>query len=394
MAIILITGLPGHGKTLYTIARFKAEAEKKHREIFQCSGEPDATIRKAGTLKPITGIKLAWPTIDPMKWFEAPPGSLVIIDECQFVFPVRGRGEPAEWIGRLATHRHLGIDIVLITQNPMLLDSFVRRLIDQHFHIVRKFGTKFATIHEYPNGVHDQVAKSRGQSITHEWSYPKDVFDLYTSAEVHTVKVRIPARVWLLVAVPFILGGLIWFLWMRLQPEAVAERVNGAPPVSASPAAARPGRSGPPGRPGQPTQQPASPSAYLTSFEPRVPNLDYTAPAYDGITQPVEAPYPAACVSSAKDCRCYSQQATRLSVPDDMCRQIVDRGFFVAWRAGAKSSAEPQQQGRAAPLPPGGVVARGSVPVYGMVNQELRPGPLSSQPISPQGPARQAAGPG
>jgi len=34
MPITLITGLPGHGKTLYTLARFKEEAEKAGRPVF------------------------------------------------------------------------------------------------------------------------------------------------------------------------------------------------------------------------------------------------------------------------------------------------------------------------------------------------------------------------
>jgi zona occludens toxin len=32
------------------------------------------------------------------------------------------------------------------------------------------------------------------------------------------------------------------------------------------------------------------------------------------------------------DCKCYTQQATLLRTPDDMCRQIVQRGFFVDFK--------------------------------------------------------------
>lgn len=339
MAITLITGLPGHGKTLYTLWRFKAEADKDQRAVFQCSGEADATLRKEGVLKPITGLKLPWPVIDPMKWHEAPKGSLVIIDEAQFVFPTRGRGEPPDWVSRLATHRHLGIDIVLITQGPMLLDSFVRSLVDRHFDVVRKFGTHFCTIHEYANGVHDNVRKSRGTtSIRHEWRYPKEVFGWYTSAEAHTVKRRIPMRIYLLVCVPFVFLGLVAFAYYRLNPDAQGARARELSGVGPAPegGAVRTGHGAvvapPPG-------SPAEVQTFLAGYAPRVPDLPHTAPVYDEVTKPVQAPYPAACVASATRCLCYSQQATLLQVAESLCRSIAGGGFFVAWQGSHAASA-------------------------------------------------------
>lgn len=316
MAIICITGLPGHGKTLYTLTRFRDVAAKEGRPVYY-SG--------------IKGLKLPWAEWEPEKWQELPPTAIFIVDEAQFKFPLRGRGEPPEWIARLAVHRHQGVDLVLITQNPMLLDSFVRRLVDQHFHVVRKFGTQFATIYESASGVNEQVAKSRGGMIPHEWRYPKDVFELYHSAEVHTVKRRIPARVWLFLALPFVLGGLVWFLYGRLQPDAVASRTTGAAPGASSSASVPGGvraRGLAPGRAGAPGMDAV---AYVDAHRPRVADLAYTAPVYDSVTQPVQAPYPAACVASASRCACYTQQATRLEVSDELCRRIAAGGFFVAW---------------------------------------------------------------
>ncbi len=89
--------------------------------------------------------------------------------------------------------------------------------MDRHFHVVRKFGTHSATIHEFPNGARENVASSREGSIRHEWRFPKAVFELYQSAELHTVKRRIPARVWLLLALPFVIGALCWFVWQRMK---------------------------------------------------------------------------------------------------------------------------------------------------------------------------------
>jgi zona occludens toxin len=52
---------------------------------------------------------------------------------------------------------------------------------------------------------------------------------------------------------------------------------------------------------------------------------------YDEITKPTTAPFPAACASMGKRCRCYSQQGTALDVPHQLCENIVDRGFFKEW---------------------------------------------------------------
>jgi zona occludens toxin len=181
MPITLITGLPGHGKTLYALAKYKDEAVKNGRPVFY-HGIKDLRI---------TG----WQEFDVQRWAELPAGSIMVVDESQLVFPVRPRGTPDKWIESLTTHRHLGLDFVIITQNPMLLDRYVRRRVDRHFHVVRKFGTHNATIHEFANGVKENAASSRDGSIRHDWRYPKSVFELYTSAEMHTVKRRIPKRV-------------------------------------------------------------------------------------------------------------------------------------------------------------------------------------------------------
>ena len=326
MSIELVTGLPGHGKTLYTVAKYRDIAVKDKRPVYY-SGIKD--------------LALPWTEFDPEKWEDLPPGAIFIIDECQFKMPVRGRGTPPAWIERLAVHRHAGIDFVLITQDPMLLDSFVRRLCDRHWHVVRKFGTKFATVHEFPNGVKDQVSKARTGSITHEWRYPKDVFDLYKSAEVHTVKSRIPMRVWVLVAIPFIVGALVWFSYDRLRPSAVSERVSGVP---AAKAASGPGAFNPPGfvpagAPGRGFGSAGAPGsaadveAYLVAQKPRIEGLAYTAPIYDEVTRPSTAPFPSACLSSKTRCKCYSQQATVLAVPDGLCREIAGGGYFVAFNS-------------------------------------------------------------
>ena len=332
MPISLVTGLPGHGKTLFTLnwvkewAASKAEADSagNPRPVYYCN---------------ITGLRLDWTKIEVEDWRTLPPRAILVVDEAQYKFPLRGRGEPPEWIADLTRHRHWGIDIVLITQDPMLLDSFVRRLVDSHRHIVRRWGTEAAAIFEWRGGVQTNTARRGPPAVRSEWVYPKKAFDWYESAEAHTIKRRLPARFWwflsILVGLPLLVGVIFW----RLQPGQVAARVSGvAAGASASGGGSAPSAGfgaspgGPAGGPGGPASVMSS-ADWLAAYQPRVPGLPHTAPAYDQVTAPAEAPYPAACVMSSRSrrCLCYTQQGTKLATGDDLCRQIAEGGFFVPW---------------------------------------------------------------
>src|SRR6185503_2096491 len=92
-----------------------------------------------------------------------------------------------------------------------------------------------------------------------------------------------------------------------------------------------------------------SAAEWVAEYRPRVEGLAYTAPVYDDVTKPVRAPYPAACLASKARCGCYSDQGTRLDMPEALCRQIVERGFYVAWdstrsSAGGGGAAERRQE--------------------------------------------------
>lgn len=345
MPIILVTGLPGHGKTLYTIAKLRnihlPPPAGEARAVFHASGQADKTLRDQ--VHGIPHLALPWTAVDPLSWPQLPHGALLVVDEAQFVFPVRpGRGEPPDFVAQLATHRHLGLDIYLITQHPKLLDPFVLRLVDQHFHVMRKFGTKFATVFEF-SGVRDNVDKSRKDAVRHEWRYPKDVFSLYKSAEVHTVKLRLPMRFWVMLGMPFAFVGLAWLAYQRLNPAAQVERAREAAGILTDGGQA-PNSSNSPSVAKSPSSVvnsrasaviPIDGAVTLASLVPRVAGLPYTAPGYDRLTLPVEAPYPAYCVSlgDAYPCTCYTQRGTGLDVPRATCESIAKKGFFAYWVA-------------------------------------------------------------
>jgi hypothetical protein len=328
--ITLITGLPGAGKTLYTLATVKALAEKHNRPVFYSR---------------IPGLKLPWTQIDPFEWYKCPPNSIIVIDEVQrsndpgdpkapTLFGLRKRGEPVpKWAAELETHRHLGIDLFIITQNAGLIDSHDRKLVNHHFHVKRTFGLARATVHEF-TGARDDAQNRTSGSVRHEWAYPKAAFEWYQSAEVHTGKARVPFKVWLFLALPVVIIGLTWYAWVSfLDPD----RKKGDDYVLPATAASAPPQS-------RSAAGSLSTAQYLAQFEPRVPGLHYTAPVYDEVTRPTVAPYPAACVLMGEVCRCYSQQGTKLSTSADLCRSVVDGGFFVAWSQPEKERIELAQR--------------------------------------------------
>lgn len=345
MSIVLVTGLPGNGKTLYTIDKVREWAKRENRPVFQ-SG--------------INGLspELGWQDIDAEKWYEAPPNSIVVIDECQRIFRPRGNGtQPPKHVSELETHRHGGIDLWLMTQHPMLADSAIRRLTQKHLHLVRIFGMQASTVHRWDTGVVENCDKnsSRKSSIKTKYVFNREVYKLYKSAEAHTITRSIPKRVFAIALIPVAIAVGVGYMWhytqKRMHPTV---DVTGKPIGAAAPVAAA---SSPSGGVSHVSYKNAAEDAKQYAFDhtPRAIDAAYSAPRYDEITKPTKAPVPAACVQLRDRCSCYTQQATPLNVSFATCVQIVKNGYFQDFDPNGK-----QQDGKllasVAPVP---VVASG-----------------------------------
>lgn len=306
--ITLITGLPGNGKTLFALWYIKMKAEKEQREVYYHN---------------IKDLTLPWTVFEPEKWMDLPHGSLIVIDEAQDIFPKKPNGAALpDFYTELAKHRHRGFDIYLITQHPSLLDNFVRQLVGQHFHSIRKFGLARSTIFEWSSvNAAPQNPTSQKNAIPLKWAYPKEVYTYYKSAEVHTVKRAIPAK--LILAVLFVVAvfGGGYFLLQKYQERLKPKDVQAVSSVSGQASVSH--QSGP--AKFDPIEDA---TRYVQMSTPRVVGLQHTAPKYDEITKPDRAPVPAMCVSMKHRCICYSQQATPLDVPFGMCVEFARNGYF------------------------------------------------------------------
>lgn len=315
MPIFLVTGAPGHGKTQWTLFH----VEKEYRGKVDPGGS-----RRRVFYSGIPELSLDWDMMDdPTALEQVPTGSIIVIDEAQKIFRARGTGAAVPpHVAYLETHRHLGHDLFVITQHPMLIDGNVRRLVDKHYHIQRPFGMQRANVHRFEQ-VNERPDKSRLGSVKTGWNYSKEVQGWYKSAEVHTVKRSIPARIWFFLSLPFLIGGLSYYTYNYLHRQMTKGQHETTTP-------GQPGANGVP-PPAGPVR-PQSDVHDLTSQQPRVQGLAYTAPAYDHVMPVNAAPVPSACISSSRGCRCWTDQATKLDVPDDLCRQIVKDGWYDARR--------------------------------------------------------------
>lgn len=188
--IELITGIPGSGKTLSKVQEL-AKLQKRWeshpdeaRPVFVL-GIPDLALPHATVpLKSVQADKAGTVRLVP-DWSEMPDGSLVIIDECQGVFPPRSsQSTPPEHVAWLNTHRHRGFDLWITTQQPKLIDASVRALVGRHKHFRRVFGMQRSVVYEW-DACSDSLSGMNNAVKTY-WPFPSDAFKWYKSAEIHT----------------------------------------------------------------------------------------------------------------------------------------------------------------------------------------------------------------
>ena len=311
--LTLITGLPGSGKSLFTLSTVADYAKREGRKVYY-HGIPELTLE--------------WEILDePKNWHKLEKGSIIVIDESQSTFPPRSAGSPMpEHVSAANTLRHKGFNLVLITQHPMLIDNSIRKLVTRHYHVVRFYGFQKSTVHEF-NQVRDNCDKSLKGSIANHFIYPKEVFTWYKSADMHTIKKRIPARLILIIVLPLLGIAAVWFFFhsvAAIQTNADEQKAKllGIGPATETTTTQAPSAS-------QGGSKAMTKEQWIVSQTPRIESFPASAPKYDEVTKPVYAPLPAACVDFKKKCTCYTQQATKMLVEESVCKQIVANGYFI-----------------------------------------------------------------
>jgi len=257
-----------------------------------------------------------------LNWFDLPDGSIIVIDEVQKIFPSRsGKDKMQAAVSRLDTHGHNGFDFIFISQHPMLIDTGLRRQVQTHYNFERVFGMESSRRLSWETCI-DEPRKdwhARNEADKKRIKFDKKYYGKYKSASIHKVKKSVPKQLYILVFLLIFTFSLFGYLAYSLT----SEKDEPTTPFNSNDSAVNSFSKS--------TSSDLSPNHdYFSSRKPRIEGLPHTAPIYDDLTKPVSFPRISACVLRKTDnvCKCYTQQATPLSVTHDICLNVVSNGYF------------------------------------------------------------------
>lgn len=229
--ITLITGAPRSGKTLYTVDKLIPPEIGRSVTIDDGKSDPRSVTRRL--LTNINQLQLVHELVDNA-WLEdlhrnVQAADVIFFDEVQRVWPNRPTGakKPAA-VEYLETHGHDAVDLVIMTQSPMLLDPSVRALIGRHFHVRKIGGLGMAVIYEW-DGCSNSLNFKNAFRKKPYW-YSSKAQSLYKSAKGHTgSKASLP---FVALVVPAALAGAA-YLWPSLYGRITgqADQYKHAAPV-------------------------------------------------------------------------------------------------------------------------------------------------------------------
>lgn len=325
--ISLFTGMPGAGKTAAMIDLLTEIS--KDRPVFVHFDEKER-LRPEQKLLSET-LKIPHTRVNAAEWHEqVPDGAILVIDEAQGCWRPRGpAAKVPECIAALETHRHAGVDIFLTTQAPRLIDANVRGLVGRHVHL-RDTGWLGRWWYEWPETNDSLTWKSC--PVKKRYTLPKKVFDLYGSANVHTVPVRMTPKTLFLVGFLLVLLAFLVFR-ITLSLNAHTEPKKDDLPVSSAPVVA------PVVRTEYAQQQQNQVPDERVDFMPRLSDRPWTAPAYDHLRQVVRMPTITGAMCVNGNCVCFHHKE-RLEIAHEQCKHWVDFRPFNPYLPEPDSSAD------------------------------------------------------
>lgn len=322
--LTIITGLPGSSKTLNAIAMVDGYCLKDPSRPVHYWNIGDVTVPGWKPMGDPSTFDLPGQEPDMSvaeKWFDLPTGSIIILDECQKLWRKRPQGSTVpDYVNRLETHRKQGFDLIALSQHPKLVDSDVRKLVGQHIHYRRIFGTETFHSWEWQECQSDPESRST-QALAREerGRFPKKYYGMYRSAQTHNVKKNVPWKWVATIAAACVLvplfgwGSIAYLRHSQTKDAAVAQATSS-------------GAKGPVAKLAD--SNPWEARAHV----PRVQGLEASEPFYDRLIRPVSFPKIAGClqlvVGTAVQCQCTSQQGTVLDLPVADCVRVMRRGWF------------------------------------------------------------------
>lgn len=343
MPIEVITGIPGHGKTLLLMERLHREAAAANRPLF-VAGVDNLAPGLANVLED----PREWNAVDPEGHGELckvqncsggsaphthkiPDGSLIFVDEAWKWFghlQDAARQATPKHVLQLAEHRHRGIDFVWTTQQSNQIYPFSRGLVGAHQHIVRKFGTHVADVYTWGALCDDVTSEGkRATGLKRVWKYPKHLFASYTSATQHTIKRRIPTRVFALPILAILVPVALFFAYQHIKQTGQKPVAAGGGEAAAASLAPVPA----------PAAHVLTADEYRNRSVPRFAAEPWSAPLYDD-RKPTTDPQILCVISGTgtdSTCHCYTEQATPYkgaALTPEQCRMFATEGIYNPYR--------------------------------------------------------------
>jgi len=230
--ITLITGTPGTGKTLRLVEL-----------LVEIRQSDDPAVRSRLIYTNVNGLDeslgcLTLADFDPLRWMDLPDGCMIVVDECQDFWPARPSGSKRpESVAALNTHRHRGIDLILLSQFPSLVDHDIRALVGCHYHGYRPRNLEHTQWYEW--SYCENHCQPKLKPIPEKKKFKPELFQLYKSTVENTHK---PASWWpvikkLILPVALIVGGIGLFLpsWIGMAGGS-ADKPIGASAETSAPA--------------------------------------------------------------------------------------------------------------------------------------------------------------
>lgn len=351
MAIELFTGKPGAGKTNHAVQR-AVEALAKGRPVYVCN---------------MNGMDIpgAIPWDDPREWEQLPAGSLLIVDEAQKFWRATRSNDIPDDVQAMETHRHLGIDFLLTTQQPTYLLKHMRGLIMPHTHhtALTKGSSRTFT---WSNRCVEDCESTGELALAQEGVYflDKEAFKKYKSTELDTHHPKIPRKLIIVGVIACAVIALAFVVRAKIGGLGQKEVAEGAAPVvSASAEPSRPQPVVPEGERRMTLRE------YVNALRPRVGAAPWSAPIFDGrdaVAKPEvycissEAGLDANGVMQPASQSCKTEQGTSYELDHKTARQLArDGNMYNPYR----EPMEPQEVERGAGGTPAAMPPLGGAPV-------------------------------
>ena len=205
--ITIVTGVPGMGKTSLIVDWMIVDYNSDTPRPFFVMGVPDLKIDHSPCPPVIEWTEKRPDPDDPtvlLDYYTFPKNSIVWVDEAQRVFRPRASGSKVPpHVAAQETHRHTGVDFILSTQKPSLIDANIRELCGRHLHIKNTIMGRY--VYEWFEYTDVNNKSNYDIAIKRRFKPPKQAFSLYKSSELHT-KIKRPVH-----KVFFVLASAIAF---------------------------------------------------------------------------------------------------------------------------------------------------------------------------------------